>query len=90
MEYICPLLIVGFVIYGFFQNSGNAGKNSEIGKFQAKLETKKTEGLTLKEISVKGLFPISSSTRIGFVTSVLDNTGQELESVVSLVDGFIK
>ena len=89
MDYICPLLFFGFIIYGFFQDRRTAGKTtSDIGKFQAKLETKKTGGLTLKEISVKGLFPISSSTRIGFVTSVLDNTGQELESVVSLVDGF--
>lgn len=59
---------------------------------EAKIETNRSgdngDGPLVKEISVKGLFPVYSNTRVGFITSVLDDTGSEVESVISLIDNF--
>jgi tellurite resistance protein len=41
-----------------------------------------------KRIEGRGLFDITSTHRIGFVTSVFDNTSGELEPVLSMVEAF--
>ena len=46
------------------------------------------EGPSYKAIEVKGLFPVESSTRVGFVTSVMDNTDGELAPVMSSIEAF--
>ena len=42
----------------------------------------------VKEIQGKGLFPLTRSARIGFITSVFDKTSGEYEPVISALDGF--
>ena len=42
----------------------------------------------IKEIQVKGLFPISRNCRLAFVTSLFDKTSGELEPVISGLDSF--
>lgn len=42
----------------------------------------------LKEIEGKGVFPIDRTVRVGFVTSVLDNTSGEFEPVISALEAF--
>jgi tellurite resistance protein len=61
-----------------------------MGLMEAKIETRNAaeDGPYAKELLVKGLFPVDSNTRVGFITSVLDDTGKELESVMSIVDNF--
>ena len=46
------------------------------------------EGPLVKEIQGKGLFPISRTKNIGFITSVFDETDGELEPVLSAIDTF--
>jgi hypothetical protein len=41
-----------------------------------------------KAVQVKGLFPVSRKARIGFVSSVFDNTSGELQPVISALDNF--
>ena len=46
------------------------------------------DSLVTKEIEGRGLFPLSKATRIGFVTSVFDETGEEWEPVLSAIEVF--
>ena len=46
------------------------------------------DGPVVKEIEGKGLIPLSIATRIGFVTSVFDNTSGEYEPVISVIEAF--
>ncbi len=46
------------------------------------------DSLVTKEIEGRGLFPISNSTRIGFVTSVFDVTAKEWGPVLSAIEVF--
>lgn len=45
-------------------------------------------GPVVKKIEGKGLFPLTRTTNVGFVTSVFDSTGGELKPVLSVIDGF--
>ena len=47
-----------------------------------------TDGIEAKEIQVKGLLPIKNSYRLGFMTSVFDDTTDKFEPVISSVDQF--
>jgi len=46
------------------------------------------DGLLAKAIEGRGLFPLSRTTRIGFVTSVFDATGEQWEPVLSAIEAF--
>lgn len=46
------------------------------------------EGQPYKAIEVKGLFPVKSSKRVGFIISVMDKTDGELEPVLSAIEAF--
>jgi hypothetical protein len=75
-----------------------SGKGSFADNFQAsvlgmkpievRLHDNSTDGIEVKEIQVKGILPIRNAYRLGFVTSVFDNTSGEFEPVVSSVDQF--
>jgi uncharacterized tellurite resistance protein B-like protein len=54
---------------------------------ETRLENKEGSPI-IKEIEVKGLFPITSKTRVGFVTSVVDTTDETSAPVISLLDDF--
>ena len=45
-------------------------------------------GAIVKELEGKGLLPLIRPTRVGFITSVLDNTSGNYEPVISAIDGF--
>ena len=46
------------------------------------------DSLVMKEIEGRGLFPLQTSVRIGFITSVFDATTDEWEPVISVLDAF--
>lgn len=46
------------------------------------------KGAIAKAIEVKGLFPVNTSRNVGFVTSVLDKTGENYEPVLSPIEMF--
>ena len=46
------------------------------------------DGPLAKKIEVRGLFPVQSRRRVGFVTSVFDNTSGKFEPVISALDEF--
>ena len=48
----------------------------------------KPDGTLIKKVEVKGLFPLSVGKRVGFVTSVFDETSGEFQAVISAIDGF--
>lgn len=45
-------------------------------------------GPLAKLVEAKGLFPLTKTKQIGFVTSVFDKTGGELEPVISVIETF--
>lgn len=45
-------------------------------------------GPKVKELQIKGLIPVRRATRLGFVTSVFDNTSGTYEPVLSAIDNF--
>ena len=42
----------------------------------------------VKEIEGKGLFPLDSTAKIGFITSVFDKTSDDLKPVISALEAF--
>lgn len=46
------------------------------------------DGIEAKEIEIKGLLPIQNAYRVGFVTSVFDNTTGVYEPVISSIEQF--
>ncbi len=47
-----------------------------------------SEGPLAKLVEAKGLFPLTETKQIGFVTSVFDETGSALEPVISAIETF--
>jgi uncharacterized tellurite resistance protein B-like protein len=73
--------------------TGSFSENMELefkgmGGFEIRTVEKTVEGLKGILIEGRGLIPVSRKTHIGFVISVIDNTGDESNPVISLVDGF--
>jgi tellurite resistance protein len=46
------------------------------------------EGPLVKEIEGRGLFPLRTSVRVGFITSVFDATSEKWEPVISMLEAF--
>jgi tellurite resistance protein len=42
----------------------------------------------VKQIEAKGLFPVTSSANVGFVISIFDEDGDDLEPIVSIIEQF--
>jgi len=63
-----------------------------MGKFELRIIENRLNddgtGPIVKQIEGKGLFPLTSTTNVGFITSVFDNTSDELKPVISVIEGF--
>ena len=46
------------------------------------------DGLRTIEIEGRGIIPVSRRTRIGFMTSVFDSTGEDYRPIISLIEDF--
>jgi len=56
---------------------------------QARIQSKvDSDGIETREIEIKGLIPTARRVRAGFVTSVLDNSSEKLEPVLSTMELF--
>jgi len=59
-----------------------------MGAFEIRTVEKTVEGIKGIIIQGRGIIPVTYKTHIGFVTSVIDNTGGKSSPVLSMVDGF--
>ena len=75
-------------IFGNKQNPSYSG----MSPFQAQLVDIRLgedgDGPPAKQVQAKGLIPLTRTTRVGFITSVFDNTSGSLEPVHSYIDEF--
>jgi uncharacterized tellurite resistance protein B-like protein len=60
----------------------------EIRLTDSRIDPKDINSPTLKELEGKGVFPVKKKTRVGFITTVFDETSGELEPVISALDAF--
>lgn len=75
-----------------------SGKGSFADNFQAsvvgmkpievRLRDSNVDDIEAKEIEVKGILPIRRNYRLGFITSVFDNTTGEFQPVISSIEQF--
>ncbi|MBL6934418.1 MAG: TerB family tellurite resistance protein [Alphaproteobacteria bacterium] len=89
MEFLA-LIAIYFVLKLLFSGGGSAGPNMgamELRFTDARLG-EDNDGLPFKAIEAKGLFPLNKTRRIGFVTSVIDDTGDEPEAVICPLEFF--
>jgi tellurite resistance protein len=76
-------------------NTGSSSGSSSgvhMDSFQVRLVNGRlgedNDGLFVKEVEGKGLFPIRRTTNIGFFTSVFDSTSGELKPILSVIENF--
>ena len=90
MEYLV-LPLIWFLIWMF---SGRSGSGQEMGSLELRQVHFTLEGNGAKGIGleIKGMIPVTSSTTISFVTSVLDATDRDADKgaapVLSLIEAF--
>ena len=93
MEFII-ILVVFWVLRAIYEGykESNAPPIQHIGEFEVRLHNThledNNEGPIVKEIQGQGLFPITQTKNIGFITSVFDETSGELEPIISSIESF--
>ena len=79
-------------VFGNKTNSSSESSYGGMSQFQARLVDihlgDDGDGPPAKQIEAKGLVPLTRRTRIGFLTSVFDNTSGELEPVYCYIEDF--
>lgn len=94
------LLVLGYIglkfLFAWFSanpSGGGGGASASMGALDCRLVDfnlgDKGDGMPAKAVEIRGLFPVSSKTRVAAVASVVDMTTQgSSKPVLSLLDGF--
>ena len=92
------LIVIGWAIFRWLLSAGARtvgaaakaamGKGSFSDNMTLAFQDMGVLEVRLREIEGKGIFPLNQAARIGFVTSVFDNTSGELKPVISAIEAF--
>ncbi len=86
------VLLFGFVFIKILSKVFG-GRGNEMSSFQARLKDRYVENddstsFSVKDVLVKGLFPINYKTNLGIIISLFDNTSGEYQPILSSIDSF--
>jgi tellurite resistance protein len=93
MEFFIILVLwIGWmVLKSFLSESGGSADKAAMGPVEIRFQDRYVgdeSDLLVKSIEIKGLLPVTVKTEVGFVTSLFDETGENYEPVLSLLEDF--